>query len=247
MGYKRETVIQLSKFRQNMGSDLTMETAKKIFRSTIIGLPQFEANPIAEKKLQYADSYLKYLKVLNLVKFIGVTGSVSNNFAKDEDDIDYIIIVKNNTMWVYRGLMLLKNIFNSKFRKSESKISKDLICVNLIAEERGLLFDNDLFNLNELYHIKPLFNESYYENILASNQWLKEWGGVIGKTDSKLKDMNIFLEAINLYFFIPQILFMLLKGHKPELKRIVSNYLKGRIEFFRSDYKDGKLEPFRTV
>jgi hypothetical protein len=247
MGYKRETVVQLSKFRQNMGSDLYQETAKKIFKSTIIGLPVFESNPISEKKLQYAETYLKYLKVLNLVTFIGVTGSVSNNFAKDKDDIDYIVVVKNNTMWIYRGLMLFKNLFNNKFRKSESSENKDLICVNLITEERGLLFDNDLFNLNELYHIKPVFNESFYENILASNQWLKEWGGVINKTDSNLKDMNIFLEAINLYFFLPQIIFMIIKGHKPELKRILSNYLKGRIEFFRSDYKYEKLKPFKTV
>lgn len=247
MGYKRETVEVLKEFRQNMGSDFYLNDAKRIFRSTISSLPEGGVNEISEKKLQYAKGYIKYLKFLNLVKFIGVTGSVGAGIAKDEDDIDFIIVVKNNTLWIYRGFMFLKNIFNKKMSYADTKEKKDLICPNLIVEERGLRFDKDVFNLHELYYLKPIYNEEYYPKILSSNQWLKEWGGVIEPEDSSLKKVNIFLEAINLYFFIPQILFMWLKKHSPEVRRIIRNYIRGRIEFYPHDFKGKILSKLKSI
>lgn len=247
MGYKRETVEILREFRKNMGSDLYASDAKKIFKSTIAYLPEEPMTEVVTKKLQYAKSYVNYLKVFNLVKFIGVSGSVGAGIAKEEDDIDFLIVVRNNTLWIYRGLMLVKNLFNPKMRKANSLDNKDLICPNLIVEERGLKFENDVFNLHELYFLKPVYNELYYEKILNSNQWLREWGGVIGRPEIEMKRMNIFLEAINLYFFIPQLIYMMLKNHTPEVKRILKNYMKGRIEFYLSDFKEKVMSNLKGV
>ncbi len=246
MGYKRETVEILRAFRKNMGSDLYSSDAKRIFKSTIGYLPDEPLNEISSKKLQYAKTYVNYLKVLNLVKFIGVSGSVAAGVAKEEDDIDFFIVVKNNTLWIYRGLMLVKNLFNLKMRKATSTESKDLICPNLIVEERGLKFNNDIFNLHELYFLKPVYNEIYYEKVLNSNQWLREWGGVIGRPEPEMKRMNIISEAINLYFFIPQLLYMMIKHHTPEIKRIFKNYIKGKIEFYPNDFKEKVISNLKS-
>lgn len=244
MGYKRETLELLRRFRKNLGSDLFQEDSKKIFKATLTELPTKEANPICDLKMQYARNYIRYLLVFNLVKFIGVSGSVAAGIAKEEDDIDFFVVVKNNTMWIYRAFILLKSIFNRKFRRARNEHSgstKDLICVNFIAEERGLKLDNDIFNLHELYYLKPIYNESYIETILSANQWLKEWGGVVADRDYSLKRQNILLEAINLYFFIPQLLYIYLARHRLELRRLISNYFKGRIEFFPNNYKKEKI------
>ena len=49
------------------------------------------------------------LLVGNLVKFIGISGSVGSGFAK-EDDIDIFVVTRNGTMWLYRALVQI-NIF----------------------------------------------------------------------------------------------------------------------------------------
>ena len=250
MGYKRETVELLRKFRKNLGSDLFQEDSKRIFKATLTELPVKESNPICDLKMQFARNYIQYLKVLNLIKFIGVSGSVAAGIAKEEDDIDFFVVVKNNTMWIYRGLMLLKSLFNRKFRRASDEHSgktKDLICVNFIAEERGLKLDNDIFNLHELYYLKPIYNENYYETLLSANQWLKEWGGVVVDRDYSLKKQNILLEAINLYFFLPQLLYTIISRHKIEFKRLIANYSKGRIEYFPSNYKQEKIKLLDSI
>lgn len=241
------TVNILSEFRKNMGSELFRADAKRIFKADITYLNDGEINEISQKKLMYAKNYVRYLKVFNLVKYIGVSGSVAAGIAKDIDDIDFFVVVKNNTLWIYRGLLVVKNLFNPRFRKSKSIAVKDLICVNLICEERGLKFDNDIFNLHEIYYLKSVYNEDYFENILISNQWLKRWGGVFGSYDRRLKRFNILLEAINLYFFLPQLIYMYIIGNNPDIKRIVRNYIRGRIEFFTYEYKQEKLALLKTV
>lgn len=241
MGYNRETIEQLKKFRQNMGSDLFQEDAKKIFKASVGYLEKGEVSEICTKKLNYARSFVKNLKVFNLVRFIAVSGSVAAKIAKDGDDIDIFVVIKNNTLWIYRGFMLLKNIFNKRSRRVNTDDLKDKMCVNLICEERGLKFQDDIFNLHELYYLIPIYNESYYEEVLASNQWLKKWGGVIRNFDKRKRKFNIFIEAINLYFFIPQIIFMIIFGHKPEVRRILNNYIKGRVEFYDKEFKEEKI------
>lgn len=241
MGYKRETVELLRSFRKNMGSDLYKEDAKRIFKATVSYLESAEENPIVVKKIQYARSVVKNLQVFNFVKFIGVSGSVGARIAKEEDDIDIFVVIKNNRLWLYRGLMLVKNLFNKRIRMGSKSHNKDQICVNLIAEERGLKFDDDIFNLHELYYLIPIYNPEYYDEVLASNQWLKRWGGVIPPFDRRKRYFNAFLEAINLYCFIAEVCFMYISGHKPETKRILKNYLIGRVEFYPSDFKRLKL------
>ncbi len=242
MGYKRETVEILRKFRQNMGSDFYQEDARRIFRAKLTELPQSEAWPVSEKKLQYARAFCQHMLVGNFVKYIGVSGSVAAGIAKEEDDIDLFIVVKNNTLWIYRGLMLLKNLFNKKLRRADSTEVKDILCPNHIVEERGLKFEDDVFNLHEIYYLKHVYNPDYFDKILASNQWIRSWGGVVPVSDITLKRMSIFREAMNLYFFLPQLLFMFLSRHKPDVKRIFQNYLSGKIEFFPANFKSKVLK-----
>lgn len=248
----KKSVEKLEKFRALMGVSLKKDDVKRIWGKSFLreSTEKYKqnGNDIVKEKLEYAKEIIKILTVFNLVKFIGASGSVGAGFAKEEDDIDIFVVVKDGTAWVYRGLISISNLFHNKIRAKRHRIIKDKLCLNMICEERGLEFDNDMFNFHELMFLVPLYNEKYLNFIYSNNLWLRDSYSV--KRDllfskiSKGKGANIFVKFLNTLFYMLQIFFMYISNHKPDLKRITKNYKKGRIEFFEEDFKTDKLEKY---
>lgn len=236
MGYNLETITILRKFRKNMGSDLFFEDAKRIFKSNITYLKKRPTNSLLDKKIHYAISNISTFKIFGLVKFVAITGSVGAGLNKD-DDIDIFVVVKNGSSWIYRGFLLLKNIFKKNMRFSHQKNVKDLFCINMIYEERGVIFDEDIFNLHELYYMIPIFNEEYFNIILSKNKWVKQYGGVITHKEDYNEKHNIILYGINTFAFFAQYLYMKMNRNKPKFKRLWNNFVDGKIDFFSENFK----------
>lgn len=248
----QKSVQDIEKFRVLMGASLGKEDIKKIWGKNFLK----ESNKkykerdyrIINEKVKYAKSIINVLKIFNIVKFIGISGSVGAGFARVEDDIDIFIVVKNKTAWLYRGLVSLLNLFHNKIRVKRHKIIKNKLCLNMICEERGLKFDTDIFNFHELMFLIPLYNEKYIYYIYSNNPWLRKLYFV--KKDllytkiSSDRDANIFLRFLNYIFFLLQILFMCIANHKPDIKRIIKNYKNGRIEFFEAGFKSDKIDKY---
>lgn len=248
----KKSVENLEKFRTLMGASLKKDDIKRIWGKSFLreSKEKYEqnVNEIVKGKLEYAENIVKVLKIFNWVKFIGVSGSVGAGFAKEEDDIDILVVVKDGTAWVYRGLISIANLFHNKIRAKRHKVIKNKLCLNMICEERGLKFDNDIFNFHELMFLVPIYNEKYLNFIYSNNLWLRE--SYFVKKDllytkiSRGKNANIFIKFLNTVFYLLQISFMYISNHKPDLKRIKRNYKKGRIEFFEEDFKKEKLEDY---
>lgn len=248
----KKSVENLEKFRTLMGASLKKDDIKRIWGKSFLreSKEKYEqnVNEIVKGKLEYAENIVKVLKIFNWVKFIGVSGSVGAGFAKEEDDIDVFVVVKDGTAWVYRGLISIANLFHNKIRAKRHKVIKNKLCLNMICEERGLKFDNDIFNFHELMFLVPIYNEKYLNFIYSNNLWLRE--SYFVKKDllytkiSRGKNANFFIKFLNTVFYLLQISFMYISNHKPDLKRIKRNYKKGRIEFFEEDFKKEKLEDY---
>ncbi len=248
----KKSVENLEKFRTLMGASLKKDDIKRIWGKSFLreSKEKYEqnVNEIVKGKLEYAENIVKVLKIFNWVKFIGVSGSVGAGFAKEEDDIDILVVVKDGTAWVYRGLISIANLFHNKIRAKRHKVIKNKLCLNMICEERGLKFDNDIFNFHELMFLVPIYNEKYLNFIYSNNLWLRE--SYFVKKDllytkiSRGKNANMFIKFLNTVFYLLQISFMYISNHKPDLKRIKRNYKKGRIEFFEEDFKKEKLEDY---
>lgn len=248
----KKSVENLEKFRTLMGASLKKDDIKRIWGKSFLRESKEKygqnENEIAKGKLEYAENIVKVLKIFNWVKFIGVSGSVGAGFAKEEDDIDVFVVVKDGTAWVYRGLISIANLFHNKIRAKRHKVIKNKLCLNMICEERGLNFDNDIFNFHELMFLVPIYNEKYLNFIYSNNPWLRDSYSV--KKDllytkiSRGKNANFFIKFLNTVFYLLQISFMYISNHKPDLKRIERNYKKGRIEFFEEDFKKEKLEDY---
>lgn len=202
-------------------------------------------NEVVFKKFKIAKKYLSKLKVFNLVKFIGVSGSVAAGFANEEDDIDVFVVVRNGTMWIYRAIIIFKNLFHNRIRAKRHKNVKNKLCLNLICEERGLQFPPDIFNFHELLFLKPVYKKEYKKFILSQNSWLRK--EFLVKKELFItrvipqKRVLFPLRIINHIAFYSQLLFMLISGHKPDIKRLKENFKQGRIEFFESDYREERI------
>lgn len=250
-----ERLEELICFRSLMELSVSTEDVRKIWgkkfyrqldKSQLKDLESF-TNENVNTKISIAKKNVKKLLIFNWVKFIGISGSVGAGFAKEDDDIDLFIVVRNNTMWLYRGLLTLSNLFHHTIRTKRDHSVKDKFCINLICEERDLIFEKDIFNFHELMYVKPLFNPEYLEYIYSKNKWLLS--DYLVKSDllrsrvleSRKSYVLAFLNIIAFYF---QFLFMLIANHYPEFDRLKDNNSRGRIEFFEIDYKRKMLKNY---
>ncbi len=254
MDIEAKALSELKNFRSRMGMGVSKENAKYILGKSFVKnydgeLEKMVANPEVERKIEIAKENMRYLKFFNWVKFVGISGSVAAGFAKEDDDIDIFVVVKNYTSWMYRGLIVFRNIFHHKIRtKLDGKRVKDKFCLNLICEEGDVVFDEDVFNFHELMYLVPIFNERYLNYIYSQNIWLRETYGVKGELMvnrvSVSKKMNVLFKVVNWLAFFFQLVFMILSKHSPEIPRLRENSKRGRIEFFPGDYKEKRMEDY---
>lgn len=254
MDIEAKALSELKIFRSKMGLGVSREQAKYIWgrnfvKNESVSFDNEITNVEVKRKVEIAKNEIKYLKALGLLKFVGVSGSVAAGFAKEEDDIDVFVVVKNYTSWIYRGIITLKNLFHHRIRRIHNgNVVKDKFCVNLIREERDLIFDDDIFNFHELMYLIPIYNEKYLNFIYSQNGWLRERYGVKGELlmsrEFVSRKRDWFLRVVNFKFFVLQILFMIISFHRPELGRLWSNYKRGRIEFFDYANRENRIKNF---
>lgn len=260
--FKKEiegVIKEFIKFRSDMGLKLSVKKAQYIWGRGVVknlsnsllqeleSSTKVENSKIIKQKIDIAKGNLNSLIISNWVKFIGISGSTAAGFAKEQDDIDLYIVVRNNTAWIYRGILSIRNIFSHTIRtKRDGKNVKDLYCTNFIVEQRGLHLDTDMFNFHELMYLIPIYNGEYINHIYSKNIWLEEVYGLNRDLmRSRIRESNGFnpvLYILNMFAYVSQILFMIISNHQPEIKRILKNYREGKIQFFPNDYKEKVLK-----
>lgn len=248
-----EKYIQLKKFRSLMSLSVCKEDIERIwgrqYLKKIIDHHQRickkRESLIVRKKIQIAQESVSSLLALKLVKFIGVTGSVAAGFAREEDDIDIYVVVRNKSMWLYRGIIVIRNLFHNKIRAKRHKEVKDKLCLNFVSEERGLKLEDDIFNFHELMYIIPIYNQRYLNFIYLENKWLVHKYNIrkeLLETEiEEEKSVNCFFQLLNFFFYYFQVIFMLVSRHNPELKRLKENNKRGKIEFFPIGFKSERI------
>jgi len=187
------------------------------------------------KKIKKAKGLVRLLeKNFKDILMVGITGSVAAGHPKKNDDIDLMVIVKKNTLWLTR-LRLRYFIYKQQIphRKYGLKENRNEFCFNLWLDEDKLLLPKNRQNLKnavDLILMKPIFNrEDAYEKFIISNSWAKKW---VATGYSKIRkhfsicstsfNGNTFcLKTINFLIFIPQFLFMKrkIKNERVSLKQ----------------------------
>lgn len=110
------------------------------------------------------------------VQFIGVSGGLALLNADREDDIDFFIVTKKNTVWTTRlFVVLFLELIGKRRRRGTAKVS-DSICVNMFLDEQKMQLPKewrDLYLAHEVVQVLPLFSrQNTYEKFLLLNNWV---------------------------------------------------------------------------
>jgi hypothetical protein len=101
---------------------------------------------------------------------VGVSGSLSKNYADEKADIDFFIITKANRLWIARTLMHL-------YKKLMFLTGKqDLYCMNYYIDEKAMLLDEqNIFTAIETKTLLPISGEFTLGQFFETNAWTNEW------------------------------------------------------------------------
>jgi hypothetical protein len=100
------------------------------------------------------------------VRGIGISGSLSKNYADQNTDIDFFIITRANRLWLARTLMHL-------FKKLTFITGhQHLYCMNYYIDEEALCIDEqNIFTATELITLKPVCGNGTMDRFYDQNNW----------------------------------------------------------------------------
>lgn len=130
-------------------------------------------------KLNIAGRAGKILSFIPGIKLVGVSGALSMENAKKEDDIDLFILTSVDTLWITRMLsFLFLRVFGIPVRRFGEKNVKNKLCLNLWVDEANLDLSrrSDVYTAHEILQIKVLHDkDDSYRKFLAANSWVGEF------------------------------------------------------------------------
>ncbi len=132
----------------------------------------------SNQKLIKAHATASLLKKIPTINFIGITGALAMSNSGAKDDIDFIIITKNHSLWITRFFtILLLEIFQIRRRPHGNTNNK--ICLNLFLEEASLVIPpgkQNLYTAHEVAQLKPLFDRNHtYSRFIKKNSWVNNF------------------------------------------------------------------------
>ena len=133
--------------------------------------------PEAAKKVRLAKQAAYVLSHIPTVSFIGLSGGVAVGNVHEEDDIDFFIITKKNTLYMTRFFILIILEALGLRRKRNDSNPANKICANFLIDETALIWpikSRDIYTAHEIVHVKPLFERNgMYRKFLSNNEWTK--------------------------------------------------------------------------
>lgn len=170
---------------------------------------------LAKIKLQKIRSQVKPITHLPGALAIYATGSVAAGSAKDSDDLDVMIIAKNDMLWTARFFTTLTTELLGLRRRPGGGSSKDKLCLNLYLTPRALSIPKSkrsLYTAYELIQAKPVFDPHFtHAALLSANPWISKFLPNFPLPDSpssRHAPQSQLTKAINRALFRLQYLYM---------------------------------------
>lgn len=180
----------------------------------------------SQNKLNIAKNTVNYLKIISTIKMICVTGALSMDNSGVNDDIDLLLVVNKNRVWITRIMATFILILLGKRRKPYDEITKDKICLNMIIDETSLrVSDHNLYVAHEILQAKPLLNIDHtYEKFIHLNDWTKLFLPKAFRTIGKKIDVKYTAKIVK-----PNILSYIFDMADNLLFKIQYQYMKPKI------------------
>jgi len=131
---------------------------------------RIKGNIHAGNLLKKAYTIAAFLYKFPYVRGIGISGSLSKNFADEKADIDFFVIAKRNRLWIARTWMHM-------FKKLTYLAGKqDWFCMNYYVDEDALLIEEkNMFTAMELITLLPACGNGIMGKFFDANDWAKSY------------------------------------------------------------------------
>lgn len=134
---------------------------------------------IAEKKYKKARRILKIISIMPFVRFIGIINTLSYNNAREESDIDVLVMACPQRLWLVRFFTVsFLRIFGLR---PNGQDRSDRICLNFFVSPDGMDFENialkpkDIHLAHIIMQMVPIYDEQgYSEEFANANIWARE-------------------------------------------------------------------------
>ncbi|HMK25323.1 MAG TPA: hypothetical protein VK483_04770 [Chitinophagaceae bacterium] len=153
-----------------------------------------QGNQLAGKLLAKAFRIGRFLYQFPFVRAVGISGSLSKNYADEKADIDFFIITKANRLWIARTLMHL-------YKKITFLTGREHFhCMNYYIDEKALLLEEkNIFTAIEIKTLLPACGEQTIKLFFGINTWANEYLPACNyrrqeKTDPRVSWLKKFLE-----------------------------------------------------
>lgn len=137
---------------------------------------RIERQKISDELWKEAKKYIKYLQIIPFIKMVLVSGSLAMSNAKEESDIDLLIVTKNKRIWTVRFLITLFFQFIGKRRHGKKTAGK--FCLNHYITDKSLKINfPSLYNAQIYAHmVAVLENEqNIYNRFQFENRWITDY------------------------------------------------------------------------
>jgi hypothetical protein len=127
---------------------------------------RIKGNAEAKKWIKVAEEKAHFIGQFPFVRGVMASGSISKGYMDEKSDLDFFIVTAPGRLWIARTLLVLyKRIFLRNCHKE--------FCVNYFVDSNHLeIEEKNIFTATELATLIPLYNESAYGSVIASNGWV---------------------------------------------------------------------------
>jgi predicted nucleotidyltransferase len=129
-----------------------------------------KGNDRAADMLVTAHRISKFLYRFPFVRGIGISGSLSKNFADEKSDIDFFVITRANRLWLARTFMhLYKKLTFITGRQH-------WYCMNYYVDEEALqINEKNVFTATELITLMPVCGNGALDKFFHVNEWARSY------------------------------------------------------------------------
>ena len=131
---------------------------------------RMQGNLRAQSLIVKATRIGAFLYKFPYVRAVGVSGSLSKNYADKKADIDFFIITKANRLWIARTILHL-------FKKFTFLVGKqNFFCMNYFVDEEALVIpEKNIYTAVEIVTLLPVAGTFTLNKFFEKNQWTKKW------------------------------------------------------------------------
>jgi hypothetical protein len=131
---------------------------------------RLKGNQYAQQLLSIGRRISGRLFQFPFVRGIGISGSLSKNFADEKADIDYFVITHPNRLWIARTAMHLYKKWSYLTGR------QDWFCMNYFIDEEALeIREKNIFTAMELITLLPISGNGSLTAFFDANDWVSEW------------------------------------------------------------------------